>query len=179
MQCLGYKISFTYFVLRLACIIFVGIILMLKKMKKILLLLSVAVLLFASCEGPAGRPGFDGEDGKDFDFHIENFTIKSKDWQRVSIGKYATLYECVKLNVEVTEKAYEEGVVHVYMFQWNDASNSEVQTQLPYWVQHVDGDNTWLEGYNFDFDATSVAFYVECANGTTPPECEFRVVVAP
>ncbi len=143
-------------------------------MKKILFLL-LAVMLFASCEGPAGR---DGIDGKDFKFHIENFTIGSNDWKYVSTGKYATLYECIK-TVDVTTDAYEDGMVNVYIFQWDNASNSEVQTPLPYWIQHTDGNNTWLEGYNFDFDSKTVAFYVECKNGTTPPECDFRVVVAP
>ena len=146
-------------------------------MKKILFLLSAAIIMFASCEGPAGRDGLNGLDGE-MTFHIENFTVKSQDWKRVSVGRYATLYECLK-NVNVTEDAYEFGMVNVYMFQWNIESNSEIQTPLPYWVQHTDGDNTWLEGYNFDFDPGTVAFYLECRNGTTPPECEFRVVVAP
>ena len=146
-------------------------------MKKILFLLSTVILLFASCEGPAGPMGPPG-DPADLAFHIENFTIRSSDWNHVSTGRYTSLYERIK-DVDVTEKAYENGMVNVYMFQWNEVSESEVQTPLPYWIQHTDGSNTWLEGYNFDFDAGTVAFYVECKNGTTPPECQFRVVVAP
>jgi hypothetical protein len=122
--------------------------------------------------GPKGDPGLD------MAYHVENFTIEPSDWKRLSVGRYATLYECIK-DVAVQEKAYENGLVSVYMFQWNDASNSEVQTPLPYWTQHTDGNNTWLEGYNYDFDKGSVAFYAECGNGANPPKCSFRVVVAP
>ena len=77
------------------------------------------------------------------------------------------------------EEAYERGLVNVYMFQWSTSGNSEVQTPLPYWIQHTDGSNTWLEGYNYDFDKGTVAFYAEYRNGEIPPECSFRIVVAP
>jgi hypothetical protein len=146
-------------------------------MKKLLFLLSATMMLFVSCEGPAGPMGPQGDPGLDMAYHVENFTIRSGDWDRVSVGKYATLYECI-VKVDVREEAYERGLVNVYMFQKDDAGN-EIQTPLPYWLQHTDGANTWLEGYNFDFDKESVAFYVECKNGTNPPECYFRVVVAP
>jgi hypothetical protein len=146
-------------------------------MKKILFLLP-AMMLFVSCEGPVGPMGPKGDSGLDIAFHVENVTIRSEHWKQVSIGKYATLYECIR-EVDVREEAYEEGLVNVYMFQWSSDSKSEVQTQLPYWIQHTDGENTWLEGYNFDFDKGTVAFYAECKNGTNPPECNFRVVVAP
>ena len=146
-------------------------------MKKILFLLSAAIMLFASCEGPAGRDGYDGEDGKDFSFHNAYFTIESRDWERVSVGRYATLYKCVR-DVDIREEAYERGMVLASIFQW-DENDNEVKTLLPFWVQHTDGDNTWLEGYYYDYDHGTVAFYVECRNGTTPPRCEFHVFVAP
>lgn len=119
-----------------------------------------------------------GEPGADLAFHVENFTIRSGDWNRVDVGRYTTLYECLK-SVDVQTEAYERGIVNVYMFQWDEASRSEVQTQLPYWIPYTEGDHTWLEGYNFDFDEEHVMFYVECRNGIAPPECDFRVVVAP
>jgi len=148
-------------------------------MKKILLL-SAVIMLFASCEGPAGRDGFDGLNGKDCECskHIANFVIKQQDWKRVSVGRYVTLYECIK-DVDIREDAYEDGVVFAFMFQWDEKNKSEVQTPLPHWTQHTDGDNTWLEGFNYDFDHGTVAFYAECRNGTNPPECDFRVFVAP
>ncbi|MDR2775484.1 MAG: hypothetical protein LBC19_12240 [Tannerella sp.] len=145
-------------------------------MKNILFLLP-AVMLFVSCEGPAGPMGPKGDPGLDIAFYIESFTVKPENWKLVNIGKYATLYECIR-NVDVREEAYENGLVNVYMFQKNN-NKDEVQTQLPYWIQHTNGDNTWLEGYNFDFNEKNVVFYAECKNGTNPPECIFRVVVAP
>ena len=142
-------------------------------MKKILFLLVTSVMVLTSCEGPAGR---DGLDGKDFEFYYDYFTIKSQDWDRVSVGQYATLYEYV-VDIKIGHDAYEKGLVLVYMFQWE--GNNEVKTPLPHWVQHSQGNNTWLEGYNYDFDAGTIKFYAECRNGTNPPECEFHVVVAP
>jgi hypothetical protein len=144
-------------------------------MKKNLFLLSIMIFAFASCEGPAGRDGLDGES---IGFYVENIHVRSQDWTRVRTDRYTTLYQYVA-NVDVREDAYENGIVNAYLFQWNDASNSEVQTQLPYWIQHTDGANTWLEGYNFDFDKGTVAFFVEWQNGVNPPESYFRVVVAP
>jgi hypothetical protein len=142
-------------------------------MKKTLLLLSIATILSTSCQGPAGEPG------ESITFHVENFTIRPGDWTRVSTGPHVTLYECI-LQADVRTEAYEQGIVNAYIFLWDEASRSEVQTQLPYWTQHTDsGYSTWMEGYNFDFDERNVAFYAECRNGTTPPECNFRLVVAP
>jgi hypothetical protein len=149
-----------------------------ESMKKLLLMLTAATLLFVSCQGPAGRDGLDGLDGKDFEFYVENFTIRSQDWRYVNSGRYTSLYEYVA-EVDVSEDAYERGIVNVYLFQWNTGSNSEVQTPLPYWTQHTVGDNTWLEGYNYDFDKGTIAFYVEIEKGTTPPTCSFRVAIAP
>jgi hypothetical protein len=142
-------------------------------MKKFLLIFAAVLLLFASCEGPAGH---DGLDGNDFEFYVENFTVRSGDWKYVSEGRYTTLYQCI-VKVEIGGKAYEDGIVEVYMFQTDNGS--EVQTPLPYWMQHTVGENTWLEGYNYDFDDESVAFYAEVEKGTIPLPCYFRVVIAP
>ena len=142
-------------------------------MKKLLFLFSAMILLFASCEGPAGRDGFDG---RDLEIRNAYFTIKSQDWERVDIGTYATLYKCMK-NVNIGKEAYERGIVIVSLFQWD--GDFEVKTPLPFWTQHTEGNNTWLEGYNYDYDQGTVVFYVECRNRTTPPECEFHVAITP
>ncbi|MDR2148715.1 MAG: hypothetical protein LBE91_19920 [Tannerella sp.] len=147
-------------------------------MKKVLFLLSVVALFTTSCEGPPGRDGFDGEDGQDFEFYVENFRVRSQDWEFVNSGRYTSLFQYV-VDVDVQEEAYEFGIVQVYLFQINASSNSEVQTPLPYWIQYTSGDNTWLEGFNYDFDQGTVAFYAEVANGTRPADSNFRVVVAP
>ena len=144
-------------------------------MKKFLFLFSTMILLFASCEGPAGRDGFDGRDLEVRNVYI---TIKPQKWERVDVGTYATLYKCVE-NVNIGMEAYERGIVIVSLFQWDQPSDVEVKTPLPYWTQHTEGNNTWLEGYNYDYDHGSIAFYVECRNGTTPPECNYHVAITP
>jgi hypothetical protein len=144
-------------------------------MKKNLFLWAMMIFVFASCEGPAGRDGLDGES---IGFYVENITVKSQDWKYVSSDRYVTLYQYI-VNMDIREDAYENGIVNAYLFQWNSTSKSEVQTPLPYWIQHTDGANTWLEGYNFDFDKGTIAFYVEWKNGVNPPESYFRVAVAP
>lgn len=142
-------------------------------MKKYLFLLATALMLFASCEGPAGRDGLNGRDGKDVVYYIDNFTVKSSDWKHIDNSKYVDIYQHI-VDVDIRDDIYEKGLVNVYMFLMID--NNEVQVLLPYWVQHTVGDNTWIEGYNYDFDKGTVSFYVECEKGTTPPDCEFRVV---
>jgi len=144
-------------------------------MKKFLLIFAAALLSFVSCEGPAGHDGLDGDD---FGFYVEIFTVRSQDWEYVSTERFTTLYQYIA-DVDVREEAYEDGIVEVYMFQWNTASDSEVQTPLPYWTQHTAGENTWLEGYNYDFDKKTVAFYAEVEKGTNPPTSSFRIVIAP
>ena len=147
-------------------------------MKKILFLLSFVAIFMTACEGPPGRDGLNGTNGQDFSYYVENFTVRSQDWQFVSRGRYTSLYQCI-VDVDIRAEAYENGVVQVYLFQNDASSNSEVQTPLPYWIQYTSGDNSWMEGYNYDFDQGTVAFYAEVENGITPPLCYFRVVVAP
>ena len=142
-------------------------------MKKFVLLLSIIAFVFTSCEGPTGPMGPPGEEILPYN---EVFTIRSQDWKHESTGRYASLYSCL-VDIEIGDNAYEEGFVNVYFYQNNNGF--EVQTPLPYWIQNTDGPNTWLEGYNFDFDAGTVVFYADWKNGERPPTCKFRVAVAP
>ncbi|MDR2384930.1 MAG: hypothetical protein LBD80_04610 [Tannerella sp.] len=142
-------------------------------MKKLSITISLLSLL--SCEGPAGR---DGIDGQDFKFYVQNFTVYSQDWKYVSTGGYTTLYQYIA-EVDVKKEAYNYGIVEVYMFQWDTGNDSEVQTPLPYWTQHTADGNTWLEGFNYDFDEKTIAFFVEVRNGTNPPTSKFKIVIAP
>ena len=142
-------------------------------MKKLVLLVSLFAFAFTSCEGPMGPPGRPGED---VEFYVGNFTINPQEWKVIGTGKYVTFYKHV-VNLDIGDYAYEKGLVNVYIFQ--DDDGNEIQSQLPYWVQYTEGENTWLEGYNFDFDAGTIAFYADWQRGERPPVCNFRVVVAP
>ncbi len=144
-------------------------------MKKILLLLSLVVVLLASCEGPAGRDGMDGKDAE-MSFFVKNFSVRANDWTLTGAGKYVSYYECI-VEVDISTEAYNQGMVNVYIYPFPD---EDVQAPLPYWVQHTEGDNTWLEGYNYDFDSGTIKFYLDWRNGESLPAIsDFRVVVAP
>ena len=143
-------------------------------MKKFVFLLLILLSpAFMSCEGPMGPPG---EPGEDFLPYVKYIEVRSQDWQLYSSSEYVSFYKCVK-DIDIGKRAYENGLVMVYLFQ-SDEGN-EIQTPLPYWIQYTDKGNTWIEGYNFDFDQGTIAFYADCQRGQRPPTCEFRVVVAP
>ena len=144
-------------------------------MKKNVLLLTLLMLVFVSCEGPMGPPGEPGGMG-DFVPYVKYYEVKSNEWQNYATNEYVSFYKYV-VDMDIGDKAYNYGFVSVYLFQWEEGN--EIQTSLPYWEQHIDRGNTWLEGYNFDFDRTTIAFYADCRRGQRPPTCEFRVVVAP
>ena len=141
--------------------------------KYVLLVLSLLTLMFASCEGPMGPPG---EPGEGFIPYVKFFEIKSQDWQNYATDEYVSFYKYV-VDMDIGDRAYNNGFVNVYLFQTDEGQ--EIQTPLPYWIQHTDRGNTWLEGYNFDFDRKTIAFYADCKRGQRPPACKFRVVVAP
>ena len=139
-------------------------------MKKHLLIIALFTLTFTSCEGPMGPPG------ENFLPYIKYFTVRAQDWQQFDTDEYVSFHKYV-VDIDIGDYAYKNGFVHVYIFR-SDQGN-EVQTPLPFWVQYTDRGNTWLEGYNFDFDRSSMAFYADCKKGQRPGTCEFRVVVAP
>jgi len=142
-------------------------------MKKHVLLLSLLTMALMSCEGPMGPPG---DPGEGFVPYVKYFEVKSQEWQNYGSDAYVSFYKCVK-DIDIGNDAYQNGLVMVYLFQLDDGN--EIQTPLPYWIQYTDRGNTWLEGYNFDFDRGTIAFYADCQLGQRPPACEFRVVVAP
>jgi len=141
--------------------------------KHLLLLITFITLTLASCEGPMGPPG---EPGDGFRPYVRNFKILSLDWQQYDTDEYVSFYKYV-FDIDIGNLAYNEGFVNVYMYQSDDGN--EVQTPLPLWIQYTDRGNTWLEGYNFDFDRTTIAFYADVKKGQRPPTSDFRVVVAP
>ena len=141
--------------------------------KRVFLLLNLLALAFVSCEGPIGPPG---EPGEGFVPFVRYFEVKSQEWQLYDSDDYVSYYKCL-VKMDIGDKAYNDGIVNVYLFQTDNGS--EIQTPLPYWIQYTDRGNRWLEGYNFDFDRETIVFYADCQRGQRPPACEFRVVVAP
>ena len=148
--------------------------LMKKRMKKVVfLLLSLLPLAFVACEGPIGPPG---EPGEDFLPYVEYFEVRSQDWQNYGSNEYVSFYKFM-FDIDIGNRAYNNGIVMVYLYQFDEGN--EIQTPLPSWIQYTDRGNTWLEGFNFDFDRQTIVFYADCQRNQRPPTCEFRVVVAP
>ena len=142
-------------------------------MKKFVLLLSLLSLTFVACEGPMGPPGEPGEMLLPF---VKPIDVRVQDWQLYGSNDYVSFYKYVA-DIDIGNNAYNNGFVSVYLYQVDDGN--EIQTPLPYWIQYSDRGNTWLEGYNFDFDKRTIALYADCLKGQRPPACTFRVVVAP
>jgi len=146
-------------------------------MKKILFLLTTAVWLFASCEGPAGK------DAVETYWFVKNYTINSNQWQLVGGVDELNSYYKASVNIpELDRDIYEKGNVFCYMFQ--RINNVEVQTLLPYTIPMGESKgNTellWTETYACDFSIGRVNFYVNYSDFYTsnrPPTVTFRVVL--
>ena len=83
---------------------------------------------------------------------------------------------------ELTDFVYTDGAVTGYLYQGN--GSEEVQTPLPYTLPIgtiVNGNELlWTETTTFDYQAGSVAFYINYSDFATdvqPETMEFRVVL--
>ncbi len=144
-------------------------------MKKILLMLSAAIVLFASCEGPAGRDGLDGLDGDVYSFLAKEVTVRARDWEYMESGRYVSFYK-YEVEMDIGKDAYFDGNVNVYMYP---RENDGAQAPLPYWYQHTEGENTWLEGYNYEFYEDLVVLYLDWGINDPLPEMDFRIIATP
>ncbi|MDR2232141.1 MAG: hypothetical protein LBE56_03340 [Tannerella sp.] len=147
-------------------------------MKKIVLLFSVLVLAFTSCEGPMGPPGTPGEG---MNWEIINFTVQAQDWRLVgqpnALGSYY-MYE-FQAN-QITNFICEEG--NVFGYRW--LSNNE---QTPLGQVAVMGEDLgngqevlFTEVYSFSFRPGYVTFFIDYSDFATdirPMTCDFRIVL--
>ena len=146
-------------------------------MKKILLLMMIAIGLFASCMGPPGR------DGAEPYWFIKTYTINSNQWKLVNgVNELNSFYQAEVRIPELTKDIYEDGIVLCYMFQ--NVNGTEVQTLLPYVVpfgeERGDSEYLWTEMFAWDFTPGSIMFYVNYSDFLTdnrPPTTSFRVVL--
>ena len=149
-------------------------------MKKKLFLLSLAVWLFVSCEGPAGR---DGVNGVETYWFVKVYTINANQWQLVNGEDQLGSFFQAKVSIpELDRDIYEKGLVFCYMFQSVDGK--EVQTLLPFTVPYGESRGNsellWTETYAFDCSPGTITFYVNYSDFYTsnrPPTTSFRVVL--
>jgi len=140
-------------------------------MRHILSLLFVSALLFTSCEGDQGPPGFDGLDGLDGGLIVSSAFEIEVDFNQAN-------------NYEIIEPygfdVFPFDVTLVYIL-WESSNGQDIWRLVPQSVEFLDGTLT----YNFDFTQSDVRLFLD---GTTDfsllaPEWTqnqvFRVVVIP
>jgi hypothetical protein len=140
-------------------------------MRHILSLLFVSALLFTSCEGDQGPPGFDGLDGLDGGLIVSSAFEIEVDFNQAN-------------NYEIIEpygfEVFPFDVTLVYIL-WETSDGQDIWRLVPQSVEFLDGTLT----YNFDFTQSDVRLFLD---GTTDfsllaPEWTqnqvFRVVVIP
>lgn len=140
-------------------------------MRHILSLLFVSALLFTSCEGDQGPPGFDGLDGLDGGLIVSSAFEIEVDFNQAN-------------NYEIIEPygfdVFPFDVTLVYIL-WETSDGQDIWRLVPQSVEFLDGTLT----YNFDFTQSDVRLFLD---GTTDfsllaPEWTqnqvFRVVVIP
>jgi len=141
-----------------------------KTIKTVLLVISFA-LIIASCEGPMGPPGQDGEALIGSIFEFEGDFLPSNNY---------TLYYDFPTNFKV----YDTDVVLVYIL-WDvvnlDGKNTDVWRLIP---QTLVLDQGILQ-YNFDYTINDVSVFIETTmpfNQLLPAETQdqvFRIAVLP
>ena len=146
-------------------------------MKKKLFLLFAAVMLMASCEGPAGQ------DGQGIYWFVKKYTINSNQWELIGgVDELNSYYRAEIVIPELDNDIYKDGNVFCYMYQ--KVEGVEVQTLLPYSIPQALSsggyDEFWTETYAYDFTVGSIMLYVNYSDFYTnnrPPATSFRVVL--
>lgn len=140
-------------------------------MRNILSLLFMATLLFTSCEGDQGPPGFDGVDG------LDGGIIVSSAFEIEVDFNLANNYEIIEpYGFEV----FEFDVTLVYIL-WETADGQDIWRLVPQSVEFIDGTLT----YNYDFTQNDVRLFLDGTIDFGLLDTEwtqnqvFRVVVIP
>lgn len=90
-------------------------------MRKQILLLLLAVCslgIFSSCEGPAGRDGFDGNNGLLSVWKIVEFTVENGDWYPHRGESESFFYYDINIP-ELTQEIASDGAVMVYIIDYD------------------------------------------------------------
>ena len=140
-------------------------------MKNILSLLFVSALLFTSCEGVQGPPGFDGIDG------LDGGLIVSSAFEIEVDFNLANNYEIIE---PYGFDVFEYDVTLVYVL-WETADGQDIWRLVPQSVEFIDGTLT----YNYDFTQNDVRVFLDGTTDFNLLSSEwtqnqiFRVVVIP
>lgn len=151
---------------------------------KNLLAIFLMVFLFASCEGPMGPPGKDGE--KTYWVIEDEIEVKSSDWKLSSNEQGEPIFtydfKIQDKDYDLYMDAYYEGLVTSYMYLDFGDKKLEAQTPLPNPVDRKDkNNNTWTETYSYDYTVDGfIIFKVSVSDfylDQKPPTTYFRVAL--
>ena len=140
-------------------------------MRNILSLLFISTLLFTSCEGVQGPPGFDGVDG------LDGGLIVSSAFEIEVDFNLANNYEIIE---PYGFDVFEYDVTLVYVL-WETADGQDIWRLVPQSVEFIDGTLT----YNYDFTQNDVRVFLDGTTDFNLLSSEwtqnqiFRVVVIP
>jgi len=140
-------------------------------MRNILSLLFISTLLFTSCEGDQGPPGFDGVDGLDGGLIVSSAFEIEVDFNQAN-------------NYQIIEAygfdVFEFDVTLVYIL-WEIVDGQDIWRLVPQSVEFIDGTLT----YNYDFTQNDVRLFLDGTTDFSQLTSEwtenqvFRVVVIP
>ena len=158
-------------------------------MKKIFSLLTLAVILFASCEGPAGRDGRDGVDGF-VNFNIIDLEVNSNQWQFSNLDNNNFFTASFDMP-EIDQYIYDNGLVQVYR-EYETGTSRAVQLLLPS-TRHIEypyydeeGNEWWgfyTETTDYEYGVGRLNIFYTASdfdyeiNYYTPDFMHFRVVI--
>ncbi len=160
-------------------------------MNKILLLLSsLLVVTLVACEGPAGRDGLNGRDGKDgvMNWDVWRHTVASSDWLLSGTEDEPNSYYYYNVSDEnLTKYISESSLVTVYV-EYDDADGNAVFSPLPVVRHYVDSlkavDNTdslvnYTQTFDYEFKEGVLTFAVTRSDFKTsnrPNDVDYRIV---
>jgi hypothetical protein len=155
-----------------------------KKMKKILLLLSAAVMLFASCEGPRGPQGPPGENGGSEWWFVKEYTVRSDQWKLVGgEDELNSYFQYEVLISDLDEDVFYDGKVECSMYLDEDYRIQANLTEVIHYGEYnpnTGKEELWTETYKCDYAVGSIMFKVEYSDfytGKRPGTKRFRVML--
>ena len=145
---------------------------------KNLLAIFLMAILFASCEGPAGAPG---KDGQGIWWHVTDpIKVNSNQWELGENAEGVPFYFYEYNIKELDGDVYDGGKVQVRMFLDFD-TNIEAIAPLEHTEQRQDKDgNKYNEIYGYEYYPGGIMFTVKFGDFITeqrPPTQYFQVVL--
>ena len=142
-------------------------------MKKLLILIGAAVLLFG-CTGPMGPQGPQGPQGEGSQTFTLTYKLASADWVKNTdaAGHFIGWWHAIQMP-ELSTYVYEYGMYNVYLWDGN------IQVPLPVIVYNETDNTLWEKKISCDFEVGSVAVYYQendfMNEGYRPEDMTFRI----